>query len=259
MGLNPYAQVLSFWGMATGMCGDFEYGERLLEKALSFVLEIDHRPSLGGVESSFGLLLAVKGDGERAVGHLQKAIKYMEESQASIFLGLAWGWLGWAHCMMGQTRTAVELTEKGLRMHIDLGIPYFRSGLHLNCGGAYFMVGDLDQARTQAELALQFALQNNERHIIGMSRIWLGMAISRIDPTQIESAEQQILQGISLLEELGLPPLFGVGYMFLGELYAASGRQKEALEHLKKAEALFEKMGMDYWLRRTREVLAKIG
>ena len=152
----------------------------------------------------------------------------------------------------------MELTEKGLRMHIDLGIPYFRSGLHLNCGGAYFMLGDLDRARTQAELALQFALQNNERHIIGLSRFWLGRAIARIDPTQIEAAEQQILQGISLLEELGLPPLFGMGYMFLGEVYAASGRPKEALEHLKKAEALFEKMGMDYWLGKTREVLTRI-
>ena len=120
------------------------------------------------------------------------------------------------------------------------------------------MEGDLERARTQAELALQFALQNNERHIIGMSRIWLGMAISRIDPTQIESAEQQILQGIRLLEDLGLPPFFGTGYMLLGEVYAASGRPKEALEHLKKAEALFEQMGMNYWLGKTREVLTRI-
>ena len=229
--------------MTMGMCGDFEYGERLLEKALSFALEIDHRPTLGGVEFSFGAFLAVKGDGERAVSHLQKAIKYMEESQTFIFLGAAWNWLGWAHLMMGQTKTAVELAEKGLRMHIDLGIPYFQSYSHMNCAGIYFVLGDLDQARTHAELALQFALQNNERHIIGLSRVWLGRTIARIDPTQIEAAEQQILQGIGLLEELGLPPLFGVGYMFLGEVYAASGRPKEALEHLKKAEALFERWG----------------
>jgi tetratricopeptide (TPR) repeat protein len=186
------------------------------------------------------------GEGERAVSHLQKAIKYMEESQNYIYLGSAWNWLGWAHVMMGRTKKAVELAEKGLRMHIDFGIPFFRSYSHLNCSGSYFMLGDLDQARTHAELALQFAIENNERHIIGISRGWLGRAIARIDPTQIEAAEQQILQGIRLLEELGLPTLFGLGYMFLGEVVAASGRQKEALEHLKKAEALFEKMGMDF-------------
>ena len=46
--------------------------------------------------------------------------------------------------------------------------------------------------------------------------------------------------------------------MFLGEVYAASGRQEEALEHLKEAETLFEKMGMNYWLGKTREVLTRI-
>jgi len=63
----------------------------------------------------------------------------------------------------------VELTEKGLRMHINLGLPYLRSGLHLNCGGAYFMLGDLDQARAQAELALQFALQNKDFRQLGQA------------------------------------------------------------------------------------------
>ena len=255
---NPYASVLATWGMSTGICGDFEYGERLCEKALAFAREINHRSTLGGVENSFGALLIIKGDGERAVSHFQKAIRYWEESQTFVFLGVAWGWLGLAHLTMGQTRTAVELSEKGLRIHMDLGIPYFRSMLHLNCCRPYFELGDLDQARTQAESALQFALQNNEKHVIGLSRLNLGMIISRIDPTQIEAAEQQILQGIRLLEDLGLPPFFGTGYMFLGEVYAASGRQKEALEHLKKAEALFEKMGMDYGLGKTREVLAKL-
>ncbi len=255
---NRYVSVLSLWGMAKGFCGDFEFGERLCEKALSFALEIDHRPTLGGVELSIGVFQTAKGDVERAVSHLRKAIKYMEESQDYLYLGAAWNWLGWAHLLMGQTRTAVELAEKGLRMHIDYGIPFFRSYSHLNCAGSYFMLGDLDQARTHAELALQLALENNERHIIGISRGWLGRAIARIDPTQIEAAEQQILQGIRLLEELGLPTLFGISYMFLGEVYAAAGLQKEALEHLKKAETLFEKMGMDYWLGRTREVLAKL-
>ena len=255
---NPYASVLATWGMSMGICGDFEYGERLCEKALAFAREINHRSTLGGVENSFGALLVIKGDGERAVSHFQKAIKHWEESQTLVFLGVAWGWLGLSHLMMGQTRTAVELTEKGLRMHMDLGLPFFRSMLHLDCCRPYFVLGDLDQARKQAELALQFSLQNNERHVIGLSRLNLGMIISKIDPTQNEAAELQILQGIRVLEELGLPPFCGMGYMYLGDVYAASGRFEEALEHLKKAEALFEQMGMESWLGRTREVLAKL-
>ncbi|MBI5585670.1 MAG: AAA family ATPase [Deltaproteobacteria bacterium] len=255
---NPYASVLGFWGMAKGMCGDFEYSERLFEKALSFAQKIDHRTTLGGVELSFGLILGLKGDGERAVSHLQKAIKYMEESQTFVFLGFAWSWLGWANLVMGQTNTAVELTEKGLKMHTDLGIPFFRSNLHANCSVVYLMQGDLKRARSQAESALQFALQNNEKHMIGLSKLLLGVAIALKDPTQIEPAEQQILQGIGLLEEIGLSPFIGFGYLLLREVYSASGRPKEALEYLKKAEAMSEKMGIDYWLRKTREVFGPL-
>jgi tetratricopeptide (TPR) repeat protein len=100
------------------MCGDFEYGERLCEKALAFAREINSRPTLGAVESSFGLILNIKGDWERAVSHLQNAIKYMEESQSLVFLGVVWGWLGWAQLLMGKTKTAVEITQN-VKDHVN--------------------------------------------------------------------------------------------------------------------------------------------
>ena len=82
--------------------------------------------------------------------------------------------------------------------------------------------------------------------------------MARKDPTQIEAAEEHIRQGITLLEELGIRAFYPVGYMILGAVYAESGRPEEALEHLKKAEAMFQEMGMDYWLDRTRTLLAKV-
>jgi N6-adenosine-specific RNA methylase IME4 len=37
------------------------------------------------------------------------------------------------------------------------------------------------------------------------------------------------------------------------------GHKDEDLETLKKAEGMMQEMGMGYWLRRTQEVLDKIG
>ena len=48
--LNPYSYILASWGMTTGAIGDFDQGERLCKKALSFALEIDHRGTIGWVE-----------------------------------------------------------------------------------------------------------------------------------------------------------------------------------------------------------------
>ena len=35
------------------------------------------------------------------------------------------------------------------------------------------------------------------------------------------------------------------------------GQREKALENLKKAKGMFQEMGMDYWLRRTQEVLER--
>ncbi len=44
----------------------------------------------------------------------------------------------------------------------------------------------------------------------------------------------------------------------MGELYADRGQRENALENLKKAEGMFQEMGMDYWLAQTQEVLGRL-
>ena len=203
-------------------------------------------------------MLAIKGDGARAIRILKKAIKDLEESQTMLFVGLAWTWLGYAYWLTGDYRTALEFTEKGLKIQTDLGLPFFRSYCHWCCSLAHFGLGNLEEAKIQAEQALKCSLANNEKQFQGMSRILLGRVLAKVDPGQIEAAEGHIRQGISLLEELGILPCSGVGYLWLGEVYAESGRKEEALENLKKAETMFREMGMDYWLAKVQEALAKL-
>ncbi len=256
---NPYAGVLGIWGLSTAGSGDFDQAERLVEKALSFAIEIDHRSTMGYVEYVYGAVLALKGDGKSAVKHLHNAIKCFEESQTILFLGQTWAWLAYSSCLVGDAEIAVELSEKGLKMHTDLGMPFWRSMCHWFRSYVCFEHGAIAEARRQAEIALEFSLENNERVWQGLSRIWLGRVLDKADAAQIEAAEQEILQGISLFEELGLRPFACRGYLWLGEVYAESGRREEALETLKKAEAIFREMGMDYWLAKAQETLARLG
>ncbi|MGO9569690.1 MAG: adenylate/guanylate cyclase domain-containing protein [Desulfomonilaceae bacterium] len=255
---NVYSQILVMWGVSMALCGDFEQGEKLVKKALSFAFEINHLGTVAMVEWLYGIMLTGKGDGQSAVEHLQNAVKYLEDSQSVAFLGMARACLGVAHSLIGEHKTAVEFAEKGLKMHTDLDMPLGRSHCHGYCSLVHFELGDVEEARTHAELALQFSLENNEKLSQAISRVLLGRAIAKTEPTHIEAAEQQILQGISLEEELGVRPWSGVGYLWLGEVYAESGRREEALETLKKAEAMFQEMGMDYWLGKAQEALARL-
>jgi class 3 adenylate cyclase/tetratricopeptide (TPR) repeat protein len=255
---NVYANILADWGISAGMCGDFGQGEKLFEKAISFALEIDHRGTAGMVEYIYGAFLAMKGDGQRAADHLRKAVRHLEESQTLLFLGQAWAWLGYAQCLMGHTKTAVDLTEKGLKMHTDLGTSFWRSMTHWLSGLAHFEHGDMETAKTHADLALNFSLENNEKVVKGASRVLLGRVLARTDPKHIEAAEEHVLKGIGLLKELGVASMYSTGYLWLGEVYSESGRREESLANLEKAEAMFQDMGMDYWLGKTQEVLARL-
>jgi hypothetical protein len=82
--------------------------------------------------------------------------------------------------------------------------------------------------------------------------------LGKADPLQCDKAEECILHGISIMDELKLRPLCSLGYLFLGELYADTDQKDKALENLKNSEAEFKEMGMDYWLRRTQEMLARL-
>jgi len=255
---NPYSFGLASWGISMAACGDFDQGQKLCEKALSSVHEINHPTTLNFVEFAYGNLFLFKGDGPRAVKHYLEAIRFAEESQSVGMLGFFRVYLGWAHCLMGQFRTGLDLADKGLKMHQDLGLTIFLSVGHYSCGLAHFELGELEEAQAHFELSLQSALQNQERLMQAISNLYLGWVKSRKDSTQIEAAEGHIRQGITLTEDLGLRAFYPVGYMILGAVYAESGRPDEALEPLKKAESMFQEMGMEYYLGRTRTLLAKV-
>jgi tetratricopeptide (TPR) repeat protein len=98
----------------------------------------------------------------------------------------------------------------------------------------------------------------HQKWIEGFAWIQLGQIFGKAGKSQTEKAEESILKGIKILDELKLKALYAPGYYFLGDLYANSGQEGKALETLKKAEMMFQEMGMDYWLTRTQEVLRSL-
>ena len=255
---NLYSALSAYCGHAMGCLGNFEEGEALCERGLRFAHQIDNLYSIGFAELMYGILYTVKGDGKNAVEHLQNAVRYGEEGQIIPMLSVGCGALGWGYYFLGDLATAQEYIEKGFQIGRDAGLPMLVSHHYWAFSMVHFDSGDLKSARSCVEEALKLAQNNNEKHIEGPSRTFLGRIIGKADRSQFSEAEESILQGIKLLDEWKLKPYCSQGYLFLGELYADAGQREKALEHLKKAEGMFREMGMDYWLRRTQEVLERV-
>ena len=143
-------------------------------------------------------------------------------------------------------------------MNRDFGVSIWLVGSLLHLSLAYSELGDLENARGYAEKALELAQKEGHRWLAGASLTQLGRTLGKIDKSQLAQGEQYISRGMKILDEMKARISYLQGYLFLGQLYADVGKREKAVESLKKAETEFSEMGMDYWLRRTQEVLEKL-
>jgi len=206
----------------------------------------------------YGLLFTAKGDGRNAIKHFQNAIESMEEGEIVLVLGIAWTGLGCGYYYLGDLETARKHIEKGLNITIDAGVQWWLSFHYWYLSRIHFDSGDPKNARSFIEEALKLSQKNNEKHIEGASWIWLGRILGKTDPSQTDKAEECILKGIKILDEMKIKPWCSEGYLYLGEFYIDTGQQEKAMENLKKAEGMFREMGMDYWLAKAQEVFRRL-
>ncbi len=252
----PYSYLHSYFGMSLGSVGNFDEGERKLQKGLSFARDLDNLHSLAMTEMCYGIFHYFKGDGPNQVKHYRASLEYMEKGQFLIFQGLVRGWLGIAYEMMELPEEALRHLDEGLRIHTESGLPFFLGSLYTGLSKTHLVLGNLQKARVHAEQGIGQCQKNNEKFHEAESRIALGRAVGASGPEHFEEAQDQMLNGIRILEELYIRSREAVGYLYLGELQATVGRKDEALENVKKAESRFREMGMDYWLGKAQVALA---
>jgi class 3 adenylate cyclase/tetratricopeptide (TPR) repeat protein len=255
---NIYSILHGYYGSCLGAVGRFAEGERILDKGLSFALDINNVISIAQNELYLGILFWFKGDNEKVAEHCRPAIESLEKGQVRIFLGIAWAYLGWGYFFTGQTDQALRCAEKGLELHTDRGIQLFLGSIHNTLSEIHLNLGSLEKALVHAEHAAEMSRKNNENHWVAETMITLGRVIAATDRMRFEQARDLILEGISRLDELQIRPRFAVGLMRLGELFAAAGQRDQAIEKLNQALKMFEEMGMGYWPGKTRELLASI-
>jgi class 3 adenylate cyclase/tetratricopeptide (TPR) repeat protein len=253
---NPYATLSAYCGMCLGLLGNFLEGEPFLEKGLDHATRIGDLRTLAPVEQCYGFFCHAKGDWKAAAEHAQKQIGYSEEAKYLIFLGWGWGMLGTACAYLGDPETGRSYGEKGLKMLLDAGIEWGLSMQHLFLGDTYLQRDGLENAREFTEEALRLSQKDHDKYWEASAWILLGRILGRVETPHIRKAEECILQGMKIADELKIKPFYSQGHLFLGELYAHAGQKEKALENLKKAETMFQEMGMDYWLDETRDVSA---
>jgi len=256
---NAYSMLLAYYGAAIGLKGDFEQSTALCEKGLNFALQLNEPVTLSNVEFHTGTMFFIKGDGKKAAEHFEGAIKYAEEAQSYLLLGLLWVLLGGTYNLLGELNSARKYIEKGLKIYEDLGMPDL--GGHATYGWLGMVhtdEGNLDIAKSCIEKSLKAAHDSGSRFWEAWWGIWLARTYDWAEVSESAQAEASLQQSIETLGELEMKPCCAIAYSELGALYADTGQIEKALETLRRAEGMMQEMGMDYWLHRTQEVLERV-
>ena len=255
---NPHSMLHVFYGLSLGATGEITKGVQLCEEGVASAHRTNHPYSIGLAYTHYGNLCLFTWDGEKAIKMFQSAIEYQEKSQSAIFLGMSWAFQGVGYYMIGEHGTAMKLLEKGIKMQTDMMLPFMIALMQVYLSMIHFDLKHFNEANALAEQALKQAQTNREKWVEGFAWILLGRTNGKMEGAQLQKAEEYIFTEMKVLEELKIKTLHSVGVFFLGELYAHTGRKEESLKNLTLAEGLFQEMGINYWLIRTKEALESL-
>ena len=252
-GYNLCSAFAAFHGFSTGYLGDFGRGRQIFDKGLTLAEKLGNLYSQGLIEVFYGYSYCQQGDGKRALPHFERAISFMEKGQIFVLLGLAWSGVGWAYYFMEQWEEVLPYLEKGLEIHTNANITYNLSVHHWFLSAVHCDLGNLDIAHAYADEALKLAERNYEIYYVGLAKMTLGRILGK--KGLIKEAEDTILKGVDIVDDLKVKPQVGIGNLMLAELYGGTNRFEKAIVSLKKAETIFQETAMDNWLAKTRAAL----
>ncbi len=256
---EPYPVLKAQYGFAMGGMGNFDAGERILRDCHEWIRthKISNPYTLASIELYCGIFYSYKGEGEKAVEHLNAAAESCWKSIIYLY-GFARAWAGYGYLLLRQPEKALRHMEEGLRFQLDLGVPLWLGSIHAALAMAHLCLGNRQKAMVHAKQGVNLSHANKEWYYEALSEMMLGKIVGAEDPARLDEGRHHILRGIDTADKLKLKPLVADGWFYLGELVGSSGRITEAKEHLLKAKAMFREMGMDYWLSKTQAALAKL-
>ena len=166
--------------------------------------------------------------------------------------------LGAAYTLGGRIAEAVSLLTQALEQTMATAMVVYQALCRLTLGEAQLLAGSLEEAHAHAERALAQAREYQERDNQAYALRLLGDIAARREPPALAQAAAHYQQALALAEELGMRPLQAHCHRGLGTFYATTGQQEPAQAPLSTAIALYQSMGMTFWLPQTEAALVQV-
>ena len=253
-----YSGLMADSGFSQGMLGDFEEALLSLDRAIKNAASFENIATQGFIEYYTGIVQLNRGNWKSARVHLRKGIKLCEKTSFLLPLALAYSGLGLAEAELGNPEGGIKLVEKGLNIQREANFDWLTSFHFFVSGICHCYAGDLTKAINLMKQAYRLSEKNQEKHYAGKYLLWLGRMTGMADSRKINEAVEYVQKGLEVHRALQTKPDIAIAHLFLGELYRNLGHTDKSSSYLKQAAAMFENMGMDSWLVKTKSIPDKL-
>lgn len=231
----------------------FEHGK----DAYQIANEIDHAFGCVYVDSGVGLAYLRKGDLGAAMAVLERGLERCRVADIPVQFPLVASPLGLAYVLSGRIAEGVSLLEQA----VGQTAPKRRSGqaFRVAClSEAYLHAARIEDALSQAKLALELSREHQERGREAWILRLIGEIHARRDPSKTDQSEHHYRQALRQANELRMRPLIAHCHLGLGRLNAELDQGDESRKHLSTAIDLYRSMGMTSGLQQAEAALARI-
>jgi LuxR family maltose regulon positive regulatory protein len=252
------------WALVlTGQLGTVEphlqNAERTLTQRMASSQTVDEKRRTGQLLGEVALVrlfaAGMEGDAARVIELSQQALEQVDEdflfarSLLQLNLGIAWRSIGELNKATQALVEAVRLCEADQNTLAVMVATY-------NLARLYGIKGQLARQAEICQRALQFATERagpGMRSMSGLGMIHLGLPDVWYEWNELESAEQQVQEGIALDEPGGYVGILVNGYTLLARIRQARGDPQGALEAMGKLEQAVQQRN---WPRTTADEVA---
>jgi class 3 adenylate cyclase/tetratricopeptide (TPR) repeat protein len=255
-----YVSTCGWLAFSLADLGDFEEAETWADRARAEAEARRHPYSEAIALTLSGQVAALRGQLERAVVPLSRALQICRDSQLTVWQALPAALLGQCLVTLDRKEDGLLLLQEGVRLSEELGVKAYLARWTTLLGEGFLAIGDLPRAGESGERALELARAHGERgHEAAALRLLADVDAAHNLPERHRAAAARYADAITIAAELGLRPLLARSHLGLGQVLRQDGHAEDAEEHLATAVVLFSDLGMWTWLDRSEPDLRALG
>jgi class 3 adenylate cyclase/tetratricopeptide (TPR) repeat protein len=228
--------------------GAFDEGDAHGDEAVRIAEMLDHPYSIAVGCFEVAHLKSLRGELGQAARLLERAIAQCREWNFTSNTAMVMAALGHVYAWSGRIGEGISCLQQAVAACERAGIGVYHSLSVTELGEAYLLAGQVEDARACADRAVLLARGRGERGYEAKALHLLGEVASHRTGPDAATAAERYGAAMTLAFELDMRPLVAHCHLGLGRLHRQAGRPAQAREHLAAAKAMYDEMGMRFWL-----------